>query len=174
MALATQSGGKLKTLNDKCKIYVGGKEIELRILPEISDSKKATYADTVVIGRSTPIKTYSHSDNRTITMKMHFITLEESDLDKNLNYLRILESATYPRQGDPYLPPPVCKIDCGKGLGETPVCVVLDNYSVSFPTNVAWDKDKLLPLYFEVTTSWNVVYDSASLPNQEKILGSGV
>lgn len=177
MALATSApGGRLKTLNDKCKIRIGNKSIDLKILPEISDSKKATYADTTIIGRSSPIKTYSHSDNRAISMKMHFIVVETEDIQRNIDYLRAIESATYPREGDPYLPPPVCTIDCGKALGEDPLCVLLESYSVSFPTNVAWDKDTLLPYYFEVNTTWHVVYSTygaRSLPNQSKIMRDG-
>jgi hypothetical protein len=177
MALATSQGGQLKTLNDKCKITIAGHEINLKILPEISDSKKATYADTTIIGRSNPIKTYSHSDNRVISMKLHFIVIEKSDIEKNYKDLWAIASATYPRNGNgdaPYFPPPVCQIDCGKGLGDQPLCVILENYSVSFPTNVAWDKDTLMPYYFEVQTSWHVVYSSSNLPNQDKILGHGV
>jgi hypothetical protein len=174
VALATFApGGELKTLNDKCKITITGHTINLRILPEISDTKKATYADQTIIGRSFPIKTYSHSDNRVITMKLHFLVVKKSDIQKNIDDLRAIESATYPRKGDPYLPPPVCKINCGKMLGEQALCVVLENYNVSFPTNVAWDKDTLCPYYFQVSTTWHVVYSSSSLPNQDKIMMAG-
>ena len=176
MALATSApGGRLKTLNDKCKITIGGHEVNLKILPEIGDTKKATYADTTIIGRSSPIKTYSHSDNRVITMKLHFIVVEQKDIQNNIDDLWAIESATYPRQGDPYSPPPVCKIQCGKLLGDQPLCVVLESYSVSAPTNVAWDKDTLMPYYLEVSTTWHVVYSTkAGLPNQDKILGHGM
>lgn len=178
MALATSSpGGRLKTLNDKCKIKIENHTINLKILPEISDTKKATYSDTTIIGRSTPIKTYSHSDNRIITLKMHFIVVEPEDIQRNIADLRAIASATYPREGDPYRPPPICVLDCGRGLGEEPLCCVLENYSVSFPTNVAWDKDTMLPYYFEVNTSWCVVYASSGskkLPNQYKIMRDGV
>ena len=178
MALATSSGGQLKTLNDNCWVSIPNYgKIQLKILPEISDSKKATYADTIVIGRSTPIKTYSHSDNRTISMKMHFLVVQQSDIQTNIKYLWAIESAVYPRLGqnsNPYTPPPVCHIQCGQMLGDAPLCVILDNYNVSFPTNVAWDKDTLLPYYFEVTTSWHVVYATSSgIPNQDKIISHG-
>ena len=184
MALATTAGGQLNTLNDNCYITIpgftspvdGSSDIQLKILPEISDSKKATYADTPIIGRSNPIKTYSYSDNRVISMKLHFLVVEQDDIWNNISYLRAIQSAVYPRQGsgsNPYLPPPVCQISCGTGLGADPLCVILDNYSVSFPTNVAWDPDTLLPYYFEVSTTWHVVYATSDLPNQRAILGFG-
>ena len=183
MALATTNGGRLNTLNDNCYIIIpnftggGGKDgnqIQLRILPEITDTKKATYADATVIGRSNPIKTYSHSDNRVITMKLHFIVIEKSDIQTNISYLRAIQSAVYPRLGDPYTPPPICQIRCGDALAQAqPLCVVLETYSLSFPTNVAWDKDTLLPYYFEISTTWHVVYASKDLPNQNAILQFG-
>jgi len=174
MALATYApGGDLKSLADKCQIYIPGHTINLRILPEISDTKKATYADQTIIGRSFPIKTYSHSDNRVVTMKLHFIVTKKDDIPDNLKHLRALESAVYPRRGDPYLPPPVCKIDCGDALGKDPLCVILESYNVSFPTNVAWDWRTMLPYYFQVSTTWHVVYASSNLPNQERIMSSG-
>lgn len=177
-SLATSApGGRLNTLNDKCKITIEGHTINLKILPEISDAKRATYSDTTIIGRSSPIKTYSHSDNRVISMKLHFIVVEQEDIQRNIADLRAIASATYPRTGDPYKPPPVCVLDCGKGLGDEPLCCVLESYSVSFPTNVAWDKDTLLPYYFEISTNWHVVYStsgSRGLPNQDRIMRTGV
>ena len=175
MALATTTGGQLNTLNDNCWISIPtfGK-IQLNILPEITDTKKATYADTTVIGRSSPIKTYSHSDNRVITMKLHFIVIQQSDIQRNISYLRAIQSAVYPRVGTPYLPPPVCQIQCGDGLiDDDSLCVILESYNVSFPTNVVWDKDALVPYYFEVSTTWHVVYAAGELPNQDRILHIG-
>lgn len=186
MALATGPGGELKTLNDLCRITISGKDIVLKIRPEISDTKKATFADATIIGRSAPIKTYSHSDNRVITMKLHFLVVEEDDIEKNIRDLWLLESAVYPRHGGssngdaPFLPPPICKLNCGQALGSEPLCCVLENYSVTFPTNVACDPDTLLPYYFEVTTSWHVVYTTSGgsnrsqLPNQERIMNQGM
>lgn len=176
MALATTSdGGDLRFINEeRCRITIPNYGvIKLKILPEVSDTKKATYADQTIIGRSFPIKTYSHSDNRVIAMKLHFIVVKSSDIDQNLADLNGIRSAVYPRRGDgdaPYKPPPVCTISCGDLFGEDPICVVLENYSVNFPTNVAWDKETLLPYYFQVSTNWHVVYSSDNLPNQETIL----
>lgn len=146
-------------------------------LPDITDSKSVSYNDESVIGRTTPIKTFSYSENRTISMQIHLFVTSSGDLAKNLKTLRILESAAYTRSGSggaPFIPPPVCKIECGRLLGDGGVCVVMKSYSVKFPPDVAWDEKTLLPFKFDVDTSWDVVYSSKALPGQQNILKSGV
>jgi hypothetical protein len=145
-------------------------------LPDISDSKSASYNTEPIIGRSTPLTTYSHSDSRTISITCHFF-IPDGNFDKYITYLRALESATYPRilpsSGAPFVPPVVCSIKCGKLLGDQPLCCVLQNYNVKFPTDVVWDETTLLPIKFDVDTSWMVVYSSDELPNQDRIFSSG-
>jgi len=199
LPLATERlGGDLRPLGKDFTISVpsnggGPVVIELKILPEVTDTKKASYADTSIIGRSNPIKTYSHSDNRIVTVRLHFLSIKWTDLEENRSNLWAIQSAVYPREGTPYKPPPVCKLRFGSLLGGpvgggTPtgtdgtVCAVLENYSVSYPTNVAWvpiDTRNMYPVYFQVNTSWHVVYTSTpgsqtnSLPNQDRILKQG-
>lgn len=173
---ATLAGGALQSLNNKCVISIPGfKDFELKILPEISDSKQARYNDEAVIGRSFPLKTYSHSENRVISMKLHFQTVTQADLEENIQALWAFESCTYPRHGigGPYRPPPVCKIRCGKLLGTTPLCVILESYNVTKPTDCVWDDETLVPYYFFVNTNWYVVYAASDLPNQDRILAGG-
>jgi hypothetical protein len=175
-ATAKSSGGVLNPL-DKCMITVGDHTITLRILPEITDSKSASYNDEPIIGRSYPIKTYRYSENRVVSMKLHFVTLEHDDGEKNLKDLRALQSAVYPIDDDgdnPYLPPPVCKIQCGflftsKNSGS--VCAILKSYSVSFPTDVVWDEDSYLPFKFDVDLQWEIVFSSTDLPGHNMIIG---
>ncbi len=172
---ATAKFGQLQYIPD-CSVTIAGEEILFRILPEISDSKGANYADEPIPGRSFPVKTYSHSENRAISMELHFIALKKSDIQENLDYLRLIQSAVYPRDGSggsPYKPPPVCQIKCGKILGDDGVCVVLKNYSVKFDPNMVWDLETLLPYKFDISTSWEVVYSSNNLPGQEMIMESG-
>lgn len=160
----------------KCNITIQGEVIDMFILPDISDSKGASYNDETIIGRSFPVKTYSHSDNRSISIEIHFIALRKEHIQRNLHWLRLLESATYPRDGTggaPYTPPPICKIECGKILGDGGICAVLKNYSVKFPTDQVWDSDTLLPYKFDVSTTWDTVYASSSLPGQEMIAQNG-
>ena len=98
------------------------------------------------------------------------------DIEDNLKYLWLLESLVYP--GDPngsapYTPPPVSKFMCGRLLGDNGVCVVLKNYSVRFPTDVAWDADTYLPYRFSVSCQWEVVYSCKDLPTNCMIRHGG-
>ena len=181
MPKATVPGGPLKRLED-CWIFIpvggaGGHLVELFALPDISDSKSASYNDEPIIGRAFPLKTYSHSDNRTISMQIHLFVTHPDDVADNIANLRALESAVYPRVDDatgaPFVPPPVCRIKCGKLLADDALCVVLKQYSVKFPTDVAWDETDYTPWKFDVDTTWEVVYKSPDLPGQRRILFTG-
>lgn len=173
MARATSQTGVLQFIDDCGILIPGARLIKCRILPEISDSKGASYNDEPVMGRSSPIKTFSHSDNKTLSVKWHFIVTRPADVESNLLDKRALESAAYPRQGSPYRPPPVCLIKCGRVLGDSPLCVILRNYSANYPTNVSWDNRTLLPYYFTMDLAWDVVYASTDLPGQERIAQIG-
>jgi hypothetical protein len=176
MPRATIPGGRLVNLRD-CYISIPDVQvIELNTLPDISDAKSASYNDEPIMGRSFPLKTFSHSENRNINMTLHFHVINQEDIAKNLQYLRALESAVYPRtssSGLPFLPPPVCQIKCGKLLADEELCVILRSYSVKFPTDVAWDEDFYVPYTFDVDTSWETVYRSTDLPGQERIVRMG-
>ena len=178
MAQSTISGGRLTPIED-CYISIPGygEKIYMRILPDISDGKSASYNDEPIIGRSFPMKTFSHSENRAINWTSYFMILEDGDAVKNLNHLRAIQSAVYPRDGNsgaPYAPPPVCVLSCGKLLREGgEVCAVLKSYSVKFPTDVAWDEETKIPYKFSVDTQWDIVYSSNSLPGQSQIIEFG-
>lgn len=178
MPKATLPSGDLVPIKD-CYVYVPGYgQITLYALPDISDSKSAAYNDEAIIGRSFPLKTYSHSENRVISMQIHLYVRTKVDVFENLQILRALESATYPRDESgggnaPFIPPPVCRIKCGLLLADEPLCVVLKSYSVKYPTDVPWDKDTYTPWKLDVDTSWEVVYKSSELPGQARILNTG-
>lgn len=177
MPKATRPGGPLIPITD-CQIEIPGYgSIVMNNLPDISDSKSASYNDESVPGRSTTMKTFSHSENRTISWTIHFFTVQASDVSENLQAMRALESAVYPREGTggaSYLPPPICRLQCGSLLASgQPICAVLKSYSVKFPTDVSWDKDTYLPYKFDVDTQWEVVYTSSDLPGQDRIISSG-
>lgn len=178
---ATVNSGDLIDLED-CWIYIPNfAKFNLPILPEISDSKSATYGDEPTIGRSSPIKTYSHSDNRTINVKINLIVRKRADVEINLMISRALQSATYPRNfvnNSPYLPPPICQLKFGRLLGDNPLCVILKNYSVNYPVDVPWDVQTYIPWKFSIDTSWDAVYSNSDdpqkgLPGQERILQFG-
>lgn len=176
MPKATIDGGRLVPLAS-CYVFIPNfGNVEVKSLPDLEDTKAANYSDQPIMGRAFPLKTYSHSENRSISLVFHFYAITSEDLTQNLQYLRAIESATYPREGNggsPFTPPPVCRIRCGKLLGEEELCVVLRQYSVRFPTDVAWDEDNYIPYKFDVSTSWDVVYRSSQLPGQNRILDMG-
>lgn len=176
MPHATRPGGPLIPIKD-CYINIpGAGYIVFNNLPDISDSKSASYNDETVIGRSSPLKTYSASDNRVISVQIHMIVTEPSDIEYNIQVLRWIQSAVYPRvggNGAPFIPPPVCQIKCGKLLAEEELCVVLKSYNTKFPTEVAWDAEDFTPFKFDIDTNWEVVYKSSDLPGQDRIVTLG-
>ena len=158
--------------------------VRLNNLPDLSDTKSAIYNNEGIIGRSFPLYTYSHSGDRQINMQLHFFAVNKGDIEDNIQDLRAIQSAAYPRIGQggaPYLPPVVCRIQCGQLLSGNPkgdepaddLCVILQSYSVKFPTEVAWDAESYVPYRFDVETSWLTVYTSEDLPFQDRIFSTG-
>jgi hypothetical protein len=176
MPKSTTPLGTMREL-DKCYIDIpGAKKIVFTNLPDLGDSKQAIYNGEGIIGRSSPLHTYSHSDTRNISIQLHLFVLEQADIQRNLQTLRAIQSAAYPRPGTggaPFLPPVICKIRCGDLLATEDLCCTLQQYSIKFPTDVAWDEDTYLPYKFDIDTSWQVVYSSSDLPNNSRIYNSG-
>ena len=174
--MKSTTSGILNPINE-CYIDISGQKIILNNLPDISDTKSAVYNQEGIIGRSFPLYTYSHSADRTINMQLHFFVVAPSDAEKNLRYLKYIQSAVYPRDGaessTPYQPPVICKMKCNKLLADQELCVVLQSYSVKFPTEVAWDEKTFCPFRFDVDTNWLVVYTSSNLPDNTRIIQSG-
>lgn len=176
---STRGDGSLQPIEDCYLIipnYNNGQPIIMNNLPDISDTKAAVYNADPVIGRSSPLHTYSHSDTRNISINFHFFITRDGDAQQNLRHLRAIESAVYPRQlGDaPYVPPVICKFKCGSILAQDEeLCLILQNYSVTFPTEVAWDEETFCPYRFDVNTTWWVVYTSPDLPFADRIIQSG-
>lgn len=195
MTRATESTGRLAIIED-CKISTPKGDICLRVLPEITDSKAANYANEPVIGRTTPVITYGYSEPRSINTELTFIITKCEDIQDNLRYYRIIQSLVYPggaTAASPYTPPPVSRFVCGHlfaaetdctgpDRSEDGVCVILKNYSARFPTDVAWDSNvptgaapelattpSYLPYRFTVSCSWEVVYSCDELPTCTQI-----
>jgi hypothetical protein len=184
---ATNKTGTLKTL-DNCyiKVNVGTitYTIDMYILPDISDSKQASYSDETGVGRSAPIKVFSHGDTRSIGWTAHFFSATNEMAGTNLQNLRILESLVYPDNDNNTIvsPPPIARIKCGNLLGNDELCVVLKSYTVKFPTDVAWQdvitdvevgNGLYMPIKFDVDMTFEVVYQTIQLPNANKILSFG-
>lgn len=156
-----------------------GDPIRVKSLPDISESKQASYNNEAIMGRSAPLYTYSHSGDRTLSIQLHLFITEEGDALENITILRQIQCASYPRQGQkgsPYMPPCVCTIKCGKILADEPLCAILQSYNVKFPTEVAWwegDDGQYCPYRFDIDTNWLVVYTSSDLPYADRIFRTG-
>ena len=170
--------GELQELDD-CYIAanIAGKPktVKMYILPDISDAKQANYSDETGIGRSAPLKVFSHGETRSISWTAHFFSPTKIMAQTNLSNLRILESLVYPdsNRNSIVSPPPIARIKCGSLLGVLELCVVLKSYTVKFPTDVAWDKDTYMPIKFDVDMTFEVVYQTLDLPGAGKILNFG-
>lgn len=164
------------------KPYFQGDMIKLDNLPDIGDSKHASYGEENIIGRSSPIHVYSFSNTRQISMQIHLFINQPGDAEKNLDILRAIASCTYPREplstDLPYQPPVICILQCGKLLANEGLCVILQQYQVRFPTDVVWDEKTYCPYKFDIDTNWWVVYSSSvdkevGLPYSSRIIRSG-
>ena len=179
MAKATDGVGNLQKIQD-CYIRVGETYIYPYSLPTISDSHSAEYNSENGIGRSIPTKTFKNGGERPISWAMDFIAEGESKLQKNLSYYRVLQSCTYPDDAPsgasvPYLPPKIVNIKCGKLLADDELSCIIKSVSVSWPTDTNWSDIEYgyVPYKFTVTVSLEVVYSSADLPGQARILKLG-
>ena len=176
MPKATGKNSILEPIED-CYIEIEGKKIIMNNLPDISDSKSATYADEISIGRSSPFKNFSNSDNRVISWTCHFFVQKVGDDQRIIQDIRLLMSATYPKTektgGGPYAPPPICHLKCGRILGETELCAVLKSYTIKYDTTVPW-MGSCLPYKTDMDLQFEVVYNQADLPGSETIMQFGV
>lgn len=177
MPKATAPSGLLREI-DKCYLEIPSYgRININNLPDVSDSKSVVYNSEGIIGRSSPLHTYSYSDSRTISIQFHFHVMQRDDITKNLSSMRAIQSCAYPREGDspsPFKPPQICRLRVGNLLAhEQELCVTLQQYSVKWPSDVVWDEETLCPYHFDVDTSWMVVYTSADLPYASRIISSG-
>lgn len=190
--LASKFGGELTIIPN---LYIliptrnGNHRIDFNSLPTITDGKQAKYDGAPVIGRSNPILTYASSESRQIGLELPFVTLRLNgggvgSRSYNLEALRAIMSAAYPRTYESgaiaFAPPPVCVIKFGSFLtdgvanGGLGLCAVLVSYSVKNDPSVPSDPETLMPYKFTVSTSWTVVYDSETLPGQERIFRIGM
>lgn len=158
-------------------VLSGGDEnsgrISLYALPEISDAKSVLYSDQPIQGRAAPVKTYSYSENRTISFTIHLYVTKQSDIGRNLTIIRRISSLAHPEYQNSFLPPRVAKIKCGKLLGENPVPVVIKSYSIEYDTSIQWFYDEqygYMPLHVSIPTEWDVIYSWMNLPGAEDVL----
>lgn len=175
--------GLLADIKD-CYIEILGLKMVMNSLPDITDSKSASYADESAIGRTMPFKTYQYSENRTIGWTAHFFLQSERENSgqgaatarRIFDFLRTIEAAVYPKNSSSYgyEPPPICRLRCGGLLQQTgEINAVLKSYSVKFDTSIPWHESSLLPYKLDVDMQFDVVYNQVELPGYEQILENG-
>jgi len=174
MPRGTKNDGSLAPLQfaniggGRCEIQTPCGCINLKILPDITDSKGAHYVGEPTPGRSSPMLTYAYSEPRSINTELHFMTTIFQDIPDNIRAIRIIQSLVYPGAASgiaPFTPPPVVRFICGTLLdGVNGLCLILKNYSIRYPTDVAWDVVSFLPYKFSISCSWEVVYPCNKLP----------
>lgn len=185
MPRGTRNDGSLAPLQytgsggGKCELQTPCGCITLKILPDITDTKSATYVSDPAPGRSSPMLTYAYSDPRTISTELHFMITKFDDIEENLKAIRIIQQLVLPGPQSgvaPFTPPPVVRFVCGVLMdGSEGLCLVLKNYSIRYPTEVAWDTVTFIPYRFSISCSWEVVYPCNKLPTNKCILnGSDV
>lgn len=184
MPRATNNDGSLAPLQytaqfgGKCEIQTPCGCINLKILPEITDSKGAHYMNDPAPGRSSPMLTYAYSEARNINTDLHFMITKFEDIEENLKALRIIQQLVLPGPQSgvaPFTPPPVVKFTCGWLMdGPEGLCLVLKSYNIRYPTEVAWDVTTFLPYKFTISCSWEVVYPCNKLPTNKCIAGGNV
>lgn len=175
MPKAIDINGQIAKL-DKCYIIAGGVTIYMQVLPDISDSKGATYSSEPAQGRSSSVTAYNYSDPRLINWTVHFVATDKETLRRNVGHLRILKSCLYPKTksgNTPYSPPPICKLKCGIMLDDSDLCAILRNCSVRLPRDVPWDETDYIPYKFDAELSFEVVYNTSELPGHEKLFDAG-
>jgi hypothetical protein len=152
----------------KCEIQTPCGCINLKILPDITDSKGATYVSDPAPGRSSPMLTYAYSDARTISTELHFMITKFEDIEENIKAIRTIQNLVLPGKASgiaPFTPPPVVRFICGVLMdGTEGLCLILKNYSIRYPTDVAWDATTFLPYRFSISCNWEVVYPCNKLP----------
>ncbi len=159
---------------DNGSLYLKDNRILLYSLPEIRDAKEALYSDQNIQGRSSPIKTYSYSSNRTIGLTIHLYVTTSEDIKRNLTIIRGISALVHPEYNNTYSPPRIAKMKCGKLLSNDAVSVILKSYEVQYETAVQWfwdeEIDTYMPLHVSIPTQWDVVYDWERLPGHADVI----
>jgi hypothetical protein len=119
--------------------------IPFQFMPDtIRDSKVAVYNDIAIVGRSSPVKNYSHSGARMISFTLQFFVYPEAGMD-NLDTAALTQKIDLCRSlvvpdydGFIIKPPPRCIVQIGKSLGFLGVC---KSVNVSYSGASPWDLD---------------------------------
>lgn len=144
----------------------GGETWRLYALPEITESKDATYSDAPILGRATPVKTYSYSTYRKLSVTFHLHGTSHKMHVYNTKFVHAVASAVHPVYANTYLPPRICQFFCGPLIDL--VSVVVTHYSFSMSPEVVWPG--LVPIDMTLQADMDVVYAFANLPGADDVL----
>lgn len=162
----------------------------LTSLPELTWRKEASYNTQNIIGRSSPIISYSSSKSRTIEIVLHMHNPTYQDMIYNMNAVHYLASAVHPRYQSTYAPPPICTLACGSSQGGAPLTTttasgstrsantspfaylrfIMTSISQSFNSESVWDDVLMVPRNWDVQISGEVIYNYVNLPGSSDVL----
>lgn len=117
--------------------------IPFQFMPDtVRDGKMAIYNDIAIIGRSSPVKNYSHSSARTINFTLQFFASPEAGLGMitplliktRVDACRALVVPDY--SGFIIKPPPRCIVHLGFSMAFLGVC---KSVNVSYSNSSPWD-----------------------------------
>lgn len=176
MGIKGDSYGELNELYADCWLEINGKRFNLRSAPEISDSKSANYNSTTIFGRSSPIRSYSDSSARTISVSFDLYNVDPSTRTENFNLVRNIAVSVHPEYGGSYDPPPICKFLCGTLLSAPnengdpyPLQCLIMNYNFSYGKETIFD-DGMMPFHIAVSLDLEVVHSTQTLPGRSEVL----
>ena len=118
--------------------------IPFQFMPDmVRDSKVAVYNDVAIVGRSSPVKNYSHSGARMINFTLQFFAAPEAGLTglvtpflikTRVDACRALVVPDY--SGFTIKPPPRCIVNLGLSMAFLGVC---KSVNVSYSGASPWD-----------------------------------
>lgn len=149
-----QEGGQVPSINIECYMYILldgsriGSSWSLPVIPqEFSDTNKAEFSPTSILGRSVDYQTYQ-SSTRSVSFNL---TLHE-ELCSNYNYIHelvsVIESANYPGYSEGVVKPPEICFIIGSQFR---IRGILDNCSVTWKTPIIDGRYSLCELNLGIT-----------------------
>lgn len=163
------TGGNLTNIPTCIFTVPGAGSFQLKVVPTISDSKSANYASQTIYGRSNPVRSYSESGPRTITIGWSVFNTDE-DIENNIKLIRAIQASVHPKYQ--YDPPPICKLQCGKLLSSGVVDVLVTNYKFNYSNDCVYNDD-LIPFQIDIDLDLEVAYSQANLPGFNDVYPSG-
>jgi hypothetical protein len=156
----------------------GVREWQFVALPEVSDSKEAQYSDIPILGRSSPIPTFSHSGYRRLQIVFHLHSTSEELRKYHAQFIWAAASLVHPEYEQSYRPPRLAWFKCGTLIGGGSdrtsggyVRLLTDSVNYTLDPEQVWlDRSDLMPQYVSLSMAVRVVYNYRGLPGANKVL----